>query len=520
MVYVASCAFISTGVMWPSAYAMQGLSTVMEWEPARRIAQANVVMFSYLALALVFKRMSERIADERNRAITEHAAALTARLQALQARTNPHFLFNTLNSVMSLIAKQPAQAERMVGRLATLMRYFLEGSDQSYVSLRSELDTVRDYFGIEQVRFGDRLRTAIDVAADIDLELRVPPMVLQPLTENAVLHSVSRRISGGCVRVTVQRGAGDLVELTVTDDGADAGASGHVGTRTSLANLKERLAAGLWRQRRVGHVPGAGRWVLCPGHVARERSTVNVLIVDDEHLAREWIARLLARIPGVQICGEASNGEQALAQATRLEPDVVLLDIHIPGLTGLQVARGLGETPFVFTTAHGRYAIEAFELEACDFLLKPIGFEQLATALQRAARRRVLHELLRKEAAAPAPENPHAGTLVVRERGVVRLIDAQRVTRFHALDKYTSFRLDGEEFFVRDPLDNLEQRLALLGFLRVHRAELVRRNAILGMTSEPGGVASLQLVDGQGVAVSRRYHAATRRALGIGEALR
>jgi DNA-binding LytR/AlgR family response regulator len=106
--------------------------------------------------------------------------------------------------------------------------------------------------------------------------------------------------------------------------------------------------------------------------------------------------------------------------------------------------------------------------------------------------------------------------LIIRERGVVRVIDANRVTRFHALDKYTSFRLDGEEFFVRDPLDSLEDRLAPLGFLRVHRAELVRRAAILGMTSEPGGGATLQLVDGQLVAVSRRYQAATRRAVGGG----
>jgi two-component system LytT family response regulator len=242
---------------------------------------------------------------------------------------------------------------------------------------------------------------------------------------------------------------------------------------------------------------------------------MNVLIVDDEPLARDWLIRLLERMPDVQVLGEATDGAQAVAQAKRLRPDVVLLDIHIPGLNGLEVARSLEDVPFVFTTAHGRYAVEAFELEACDYLLKPIGHAQLATALARARRRRVLHELLRKDDVAAAALTPEAGTLIVRERGVMRIIDARRVTRFRAQDKYTSFRLDGEEFFVRDALDSLEQRLVPLGFLRVHRAELVRRTAILGMTSEPGGGVALQLADGQVVAVSRRYQAATRRWLGI-----
>jgi sensor histidine kinase YesM len=241
VVYLVVASMIATGVMWPAAYVMNLVSTATDWEPARRFAQAITVTLSYLALTRLFRRMTERIADERNRAVAERAAGLTARLQALQARTNPHFLFNTLNSVMSLIAKQPGEAEQMVRQLAKLTRYFLEGTDQTYVALGRELDAVRDYLGIEQVRFGDRLRIDIEVAADIDLEMRVPPMVLQPLAENAVLHGVSRRIHGGHVRVAVQRGADHCIDLAVTDDGADAGSSGHVGTQTSLANLKERL---------------------------------------------------------------------------------------------------------------------------------------------------------------------------------------------------------------------------------------------------------------------------------------
>jgi two-component system sensor histidine kinase AlgZ len=229
-------------------------------DPTRRIVQATVIISFYLAAAFLFKGATERIAHEQNRALTERASALDARFQALQARTNPHFLFNTLNSIMSLIAKDPEQAEQVLGRLSTLMRYSIEGADRSHVSLREELEAVRDYLAIEQVRFGDRLRVTVDVGDEVNLAARVPPMVLQPLVENAILHGVARSVEGGRVRVTAANGAGDLVELIVDDDGAPADASPHVGTKTALANLHERLRLlyGGQASLAVGERPGGG----------------------------------------------------------------------------------------------------------------------------------------------------------------------------------------------------------------------------------------------------------------------
>ncbi|MCU1278170.1 MAG: DNA-binding response regulator [bacterium] len=243
---------------------------------------------------------------------------------------------------------------------------------------------------------------------------------------------------------------------------------------------------------------------------------MNVLIVDDEPLARDWLRRLLLRMDDVRVCGEAASGDDALAKASALEPDLVLLDIQIPGRDGLEVAKALGDTPVVFTTAHSRYALTAFELDACDYLVKPIQYEQLVRSIERARRRRVLLELARREESIIAsPTSSEAGTLVVHERGVVRFIDARQVTRFRAADKYTLFRVDGDEQLVRDSLDSLAERLAPLGFIRVHRAELVRKDAVVALVNEEGS-ASLELSDGQHVAVSRRYLGATKRELGVG----
>jgi sensor histidine kinase YesM len=216
-------------------------STGIRTDPLRHMVQASVIVSVYLATMRQFKHMAERIADERNRTLAERSTALHARFQALQARTNPHFLFNSLNSVMSLIGKDPGLAELLLARLSTLLRYSVEGSEQRHVALRAELQAVRDYLEIEQVRFGPRLRVEICVDDDVDLAARIPPMVLQPLVENAVLHGVGPSVEGGRIEVRVSRGVDARIELTVDDDGRGSAPSLHVGTRTSLSNLEERL---------------------------------------------------------------------------------------------------------------------------------------------------------------------------------------------------------------------------------------------------------------------------------------
>jgi len=240
--YTVTAALVAASIMWPSAGgdAVDRTGAGRAADPPRSPGDRGDVPLSRAHAGVqAHVRADRRRAQPRGR---RACAALTARLQALQARTNPHFLFNTLNSIMSLVAGRPAQAESMIGLLAKHIRYALDGSERSFVALGDELDAVRDYLGIEQIRFR---------AAAAGRTSRSPPISISTCTsrgwcssrsaENAVLHSVSRRIAGGSVRVAVQRRPGDAIDLSVADDGADAGSSAHVGTRTSLANLRERL---------------------------------------------------------------------------------------------------------------------------------------------------------------------------------------------------------------------------------------------------------------------------------------
>ena len=218
---------------------------------------------------------------------------------------------------------------------------------------------------------------------------------------------------------------------------------------------------------------------------------MKVLIVDDEPLARRRLRRLVEAL-GETVIGEAGNAERALSLVASLVPDVLLLDIQMPGRDGLALARELVHGPaIVFTTAHGQFAVDAFDAAAVDYLLKPIEPAKLARALARARDRR------------PAPP-----TVTARTRDVMTVIPVDRIARFRAADKYTSFVVGGVEHLIEVPLSELEARLAAHGFVRVHRAELVQRAQIRALHG-----SELELATGERVQVSRRSLPEVRRLI-------
>ncbi|MFT3906538.1 MAG: LytTR family DNA-binding domain-containing protein [Steroidobacteraceae bacterium] len=234
-----------------------------------------------------------------------------------------------------------------------------------------------------------------------------------------------------------------------------------------------------------------------------ESDPQRVLIVDDEAPARDRLRQLLAQLPGVLIAGEAASGDQALAAVQSLTPAVVLLDVRMPGISGLEVARHLAllEQPpaVIFTTAYDAYALQAFEAEAIAYLLKPIRAEKLAAALQRAARlsRPQLSEL---QKAATTAARSH---LAVRTRDGLRLIAVSDIYYCSADQKYTTVRHTGGSDLIEDSLRALEEEFPTL--LRVHRNALVNTLRIASIERDAEGQYNVML---QGLAehigVSRR----------------
>jgi two-component system, LytTR family, sensor histidine kinase AlgZ len=204
----------------------------------RFILSGLTIMATVVVPARLFQAQRVRALAVERLAMLERQEALRAQLQALQARTNPHFFFNSLNTVASLIVEDPQLAERTLERLADLFRYALDSARTPLVPLSRELDIIRDYLAIQEARFGDRLRVSVSCDPTV-ATVEVPPLLLQPVVENAILHGLKDR-SGGRVDVRAWRD-GDRVVIDVTDDGPGPGRSAHTGTATSVKDLGARL---------------------------------------------------------------------------------------------------------------------------------------------------------------------------------------------------------------------------------------------------------------------------------------
>jgi hypothetical protein len=205
------------------------------------VLRGVIVSFSYLAVASFIGHLQRRAAHERNRAQEERMLALESRLRVLQAQTQPHFLFNSLNVCAGLVHQDADGAERTLDRLSGFLRYSLESTERRLVPLDEELDAVESYLEVQRQRFGERL--GFDVQKGAALPHRVPPMLLQPLVENAVLHGIQRVKEGGTITVEAKLEDHALV-ITVADArrGAVGPDAGHRGTGLGQKNVRERLA--------------------------------------------------------------------------------------------------------------------------------------------------------------------------------------------------------------------------------------------------------------------------------------
>jgi two-component system sensor histidine kinase AlgZ len=201
--------------------------------------QCVIITWAFILPALIVQGLRDRAHEAERRLAEERQAALRAQIEAIQSRTNPHFLFNAMNTVANLIHEDPKLAERTLERLADILRYALRQSRLEEVPLEQEVAMLEDYLEVQRARFGDRLRYAIEIEPGLKAA-KLPPFLLQPLVENAVLHGIAERPGGGAVRLVVKR-RGGRVELRVDDDGPGPGASTRRGTGTSLDDLRRRL---------------------------------------------------------------------------------------------------------------------------------------------------------------------------------------------------------------------------------------------------------------------------------------
>jgi two-component system LytT family response regulator len=246
---------------------------------------------------------------------------------------------------------------------------------------------------------------------------------------------------------------------------------------------------------------------------------LRTLIVDDEIPARERLKRLLADLEGVELIGEAEDGVQAVEMIEREKPDLVLLDIQMPGLDGFGVIEALEDPPLViFVTAYDEYAIRAFEVNALDYLLKPFSRGRLEKAIHR-ARESLAGE--RDPAAQLGPlleslaaQGQYLSRLAVRDRDRIRVLDVDEVDWIAVQDERIMVYAGDQVYLIRRTLSELEARLDPAHFFRAHRSAIVNLDRVKEIIPWFKGSHKLRLTTGAEVDLSRTQARALRRILG------
>jgi two-component system response regulator AlgR len=239
---------------------------------------------------------------------------------------------------------------------------------------------------------------------------------------------------------------------------------------------------------------------------------MNVLIVDDEQLARQRLRHMLSGM-GQQVVGEAASGEQALQQTINSSPDVVLMDIRMPGMDGLEAAGYINQMDnppaIIFTTAYSDNALKAFETHAVDYLLKPIKQDRLANAISAAKRlTRAQIQRLRIE-----DEGESRSKICVKCRGSLELVPIEDIIYFKADQKYVTLKTDDHEFLIEESLKALEQEFNHR-FVRIHRNALVSENHIAGLSKNEAGHQCIVLNETDDLLeISRRHLPSIRKKL-------
>jgi two-component system LytT family response regulator len=248
--------------------------------------------------------------------------------------------------------------------------------------------------------------------------------------------------------------------------------------------------------------------------------SLRVLIVDDEPLARDRLRGFLAAEDDVEVIGECSNGLEALTAIRIARPEVVFLDVQMPGCDGLEMVQRLPQTGrplIVFVSAHERYALEAFQVEAVDYLLKPFDRERLGQALRRVNAQRATPPA---EAAAPERTPAPSAVTSLQERvafkadGKIVFFRAGEIIRVEANDNYVMLYLADSRLLVRETLTALEARLGPAGFVRVNRSALVQLEKIREVQPALNGDYTVVLSDGTKLPLSRNLRAEVERRLG------
>src|SRR6202030_2367494 len=413
------------------------------------------------------------------------------------------------------ISGEPEVAETLIASLGDLLRGLLQAGERDFSQLRDELQFVELYLGLQIGRFADRLTVHVQSGPDVPA-VWVPSLILQPLVENAVVHGLADH--SGSVRVDVtydlapERLQLQVVNSTVSSDARTEG--------LGLRNVRERLA-----------VQFGERAVLTSGPV--DSSTWEVTLTlpvlrewHDEPAARKALRERCATEQDIDVVGEYADAESALAALPQQSPDLIFLDVKMGRISGMQLAQALesGAAPLVvFVTAFDRYALQAFEVNAADFLLKPFDRERFRTMLRRLRERYAARNSSNYQiAAATLAELQRLSQtrlearprLLAETGGSMHMVDVAQIELVSANRNYVVLTVGKESFHARSTLIQAEESMRSQPMLQINRSCMVNVNHVRQVSRTPRGDYVFVLSGGTTVTSSERFRHKVREHIG------
>ena len=462
-----------------------------------------------------------------------------ARLQNLQLRLHPHFLFNALNTISSVMYQDPVAADTMLARLSELLRHALRTAEVQEVPLAVELEALDYYLALLEARFGADFTCRRDVDATTIAGL-VPSLVLQPLVENAVRHGGLAHSGRGRVALQVRRDADRLV-IQVDDDGpgtADDRDVLHEGTGLGATAERLRLLYGDAHTVAAGNLDGGGfrgdphvavargRRLGCRGRAAGDGGGRGGGRAGDAACACSSLTTNGPPAPNCAACSRPRPTSRSSARRRRdaavdaidvADPDLVFLDVQMPGMDGFGVLKAVGAARRT-SSSRPPTTNMPFGHSKCmraDYLLKPFAPDRFHAVLHRVragvARGRAAVPRQHIGEAAAAADQPRLTRLLVHDGDRAYLVPAARIDLIEAAGNHVQVHADGRAFVLRGTLAEFAARLGD-DFLQISRSAVVRLDAVRELRPWSHGDYRVVMHDGRLLMWSRRYRARSRLA--------
>lgn len=447
----------------------------------------NIVVMSILEgwIQYIESRQAKQIADTLQTELSQ------IKFEVLKSQINPHFMFNSLNVLSSLIGQDDSKAHQFIDEFSHIYRCVLETIEQPVATLDKELDFARSYLFLQQIRYGNDLNYTMDIPAEF-LNYVLPPLSLQVVLENATKHNIVNKAKPLLIEISSE-GSFLIVKNTIQPK-----ISKGTSTGLGLKNLVKRYSL-ISKSEPVFTVDANS---ISPNYPCLNPKMMNILIIEDESLAADKLEKMLKEVnPSFKVLAKLGSIKESVNWLMEHTADLIFLDIQLSDGISFSIFDQVNvNTPIIFTTAYDEYAVKAFQLNSVSYLLKPIRQRDLVESLNKYKALKsafaIDFDSIISKMQGREPQYKKRFMIQIGEKiRKIRKIDVSEVAYFYVMEKSIYLKnFDGKSYPIEFSLDKLELLLNPSTFFRINRKYIVNMDAISNMIAYSRSRVKLELL--------------------------